>query len=211
MVDVVERISKDLISRDLSLECDFRKYDPFPFKPNAEAQGCILLVAGSAGSFKCWTTAHWIELYQRLRSRNLRAAVVGQPQKSPEVQELLAAGLPWISTPFFSDAVNVVSSADAMISVDTGLMHLSVQQGKPTVAIFLERSIFVRPERNCIPILAPDCVKECLGWITAPPNPEVNFQHYNEQEFVPCSAAPGKRCLEQISVDQVLDGLETAI
>jgi Glycosyltransferase family 9 (heptosyltransferase) len=207
IVDFFERISKDLITRDLNIECDFRHYEPLPFKENADARGQVLLVPGSAGNFKCWPAANWIALHKALKDRGLRAVVVGQPHKSKEVDELLASGLPWLPTPTFADAVDVVSSAQATISVDTGLMHLSVQQGKPTVGLHMDRSIFVRREPNSFPVFAPDCIEQCLGWTSLPPNPEVLFRNYDEVQFLPCSAPAGERCMDRISLEMVLDRL----
>jgi hypothetical protein len=207
MVDVCELIARDFLTSDLAIDGDFRKYEPFSFTRNPETSGRIILVPGSAGSYKCWPASNWVALYKALKDKDMPCVMLGQPHKSVEVQELLDLGMPWVSTPTFADAVNAVSSAKAMVSVDTGLLHLAVQQGIPSIGMYLKRSIFYRPEENCFPIFAPECGKKCLGWTELPPSPDVYFPAYDEPTFVSCSEPPTFSCIGQISVDVVLNRL----
>jgi hypothetical protein len=210
IVDVIERIAIDLIDNEILRGIDLKQSIPFEFERQSNAAGKILFVPGSAGDFKCWNTSSWIELYDALAEAGLAAAVVGQPEKSPEVKALIDSGLPWISTPTFQAAVDVVSSARAMVSVDTGLLHLAIQQGIPGVGLYLQRSIFVRPEENCFHVVAPDCNKKCLGWIHMPPNPTVTFPVFEDFRFAPCEVA-SERCMDSISVASVFQAVGRAL
>ncbi len=209
IIDVFERIAKDLIDEKIWRGSDLRQSVPFAFRGVSSAKNHVLLVPGSAGTFKCWSTANWLAVHQALDELGFDSAVIGQPDKSAQVKALLERGLKWIPTPSFQAAIDVVSSAQAMISVDTGLLHLAIQQGLPAFGLYMQRSIFVRPEENCVPIFAPDCNPKCLGRIHAAPPSNVIFPKFEDYEFIPCSFAEGERCMNYISVDTVMDAFES--
>jgi hypothetical protein len=211
IVDVVGLICKDLIIDRLGIDCDWKNFQPLAFSVEEAIKDKIVFVPGSAGSFKCWPAKNWLQLHALLASRDLKVVMVGEPHRSKEVQELRDAGLEWHPTPTFADAVNVVSSARAIVTVDTGLMHLSVQQQKPTVALIMERSIFVRREPNSYPVFAPDCVTQCLGWTEAKPNSSVHFTEYGDFKFVDCSAPSYNWCMDRIDVSRVFATLKEAL
>lgn len=202
--DVYERIAGDYITKELNIVCDFRNYKPLPFEFRADVKDKILLVPGSAGEFKCWNKENWIHLHNRLKEKHTESVVLGQPNKSAACRELIDAGLPWLETASFREALDVVSSAGAMVSVDTGLMHLSVQQGKPTIAFFLARSYFMRSDANCFAITAPECIEACLKWVKAEPSNKPDLPVYEECEFYTCPATPEQRCMNGITVEDVM-------
>jgi len=208
IVDLCHRICLDLIERDLRIPLKF-DYEPFPHKTCKESLGKIILIPGSAGRYKCWPLESWLQLYKALSARGLLCVVVGQPEKSPEVFELLKFGkefgLNHVPTTTLSAAIDVLSSAKAVISVDTGLMHLSVQQRVPTIAMHLKRSIFVRPEKNCISILAQDCLLECLAWTKdSVSTKRLHFEEYAEFDFKPCFEQQSCKRIAEISPDRIL-------
>lgn len=215
IVDLCRQICFDLIERDLKIPLQF-VYEPFPYKKNVSSFNKVILIPGSAGRFKCWPLDSWLNLYKALASRGLECVVIGQPDKSPEVFELLdhgrVFGLVHVATPTLQDAIDVISSARAVVSVDTGLMHLSVQQQKPTIALHLKRSIFVRPERNCISIIAEDCIPECLTWTqNDSPSKAINFETYAEIEFNPCYEQQSCKRIAEISFEKVLSEYDNLI
>jgi hypothetical protein len=208
MVDIVDRICRDLITNKLGIDGDFRTYEPLPAVPFPETEGCVILVPGSAGSYKCWGTSSWVSLYTSLKELNFPCVMLGQPDKSEEVRALQSLGLPWVATPSFANAVNAVTSARAMVSVDTGLLHLAIQQGVPSVGLYLERfSIFARPSANCFPVFAPDCHQDCLTWLDSLSTLELYFRDYDQQNLPACPQPKGSACMEQISVETVLKRL----
>lgn len=212
IVDLCHRVCFDLIERDLKIPLQF-EYAPFTHNACQESLGKIIFIPGSAGRFKCWPLESWLQLYKTLSARGLECVVIGQPEKSPEVFELLKfgkeLGLVHLPTPTLTQAIEVLSSARAVISVDTGLMHLSVQQRVPTVALHLKRSIFARPEKNCISIFAKDCISECLTWTQDNVSTKnVFFESYEEIEFKPCYEQQSCKRIAEISVDSVLKAYE---
>ncbi len=209
--EVFERIAKDFITKDLGIVWDFKRYNPLPFNFRPELEDKILFVPGSAGEFKCWTKDGWIELYSRLRKNNIDCFVLGQPEKSKACAELLESGLPYFETATMQDVLDVVSSSMGMVSVDTGLMHMSIQQGRPTVSLFLARAIFDRYQENCRVIKAPTCIEECLKWVKAEPSNFADFPVFEEVLFFDCLASASNRCMNQVTVDQVLNSLSELI
>lgn len=212
IVELCHRICVDLIERDLKIPLKFA-YEPFPHKTCNESQDKIILIPGSAGRYKCWPLDSWMQVYKSLREKGLECVVVGQPEKSFEVAELLRLGkdlgLAHAPTPTLHHAINVLSSAKAVISVDTGLMHLSVQQRVPTIATHLKRSIFVRPEKNCISILAPDCTSECLTWTQdTVSTTKLHFEEYVEFDFKPCHEQQSCKRIAEISPERILQAYE---
>jgi len=205
--DIFERISQDIITQELGIVWDFKKYNPLPFNFRPELKDKILFVPGSAGSFKCWTKEGWIELYSRLKQKGIECFVLGQPEKSKACAELVEAGLPLLKTDTIHDALDVVSSARAMVSIDTGLMHMSIQQKRPTVSLFLARAIFDRHQENCSVIRAPACVEECLKWVKAEPSNHADIPVFEEIAFFDCLATFETRCMNGVTVEQVMSAL----
>jgi hypothetical protein len=210
VVECFKNICQDMLERPLGISVDF-SYEPFPFKHNEKAAGKVILVPGSAGRYKCWPAKNWSELLRRLQERGLESVVVGQPERSAEVAELVDLGFPFLATPDLVTAIDVLSSAHAVISVDTGLMHLAVQQQKPTVAMHMNRSIFARVEAACCrPIFADDCIPECLGWMDVKPN-SVLFEKFEWQEFLPCHQQESCKKIANIGVDTILKNFDELV
>ena len=209
IVDSFKQICRDMLE-PLGVSVDY-SYEPFPFKHNAFGAGKVILIPGSAGRYKCWPATNWVALRERLTERGLESVVVGQPERSVEVAELVDLGFPFLPTPDLVTAIDVLSSAHSVISVDTGLMHLAVQQGKPTVAMHMNRSIFARLEASCCrPIFADDCIPECLGWMDMTPN-SVLFERFEWQEFLPCHGQESCRKIAEISVDTILKNFDELV
>ncbi len=209
--DIFEQISQDIITQELGIVWDFKKYNPLPFNFRPELKDKILFVPGSAGAFKCWTKEGWIELYSRLKQKGIECFVLGQPDKSKACAELIDAGLPHYETATIQNALDVVSSSKGMVSVDTGLMHMSIQQKRPTVTLFLARAIFDRHQQNCSVIRAPACVEACLKWVKAEPSNHANIPVFEEIAFFECLATSEKRCMNGVTVDDVMKSLSELI
>lgn len=212
IVDFCHRICLDLIERDLKIPVQF-EYEPFPFNACISSSSKIVFIPGSAGRFKCWPLDSWIKLCRAFSSLGLECVLVGQPEKSTEVFELLQQGISFglthVPTSTLKEAIDVISSSRAVVSVDTGLMHLSVQQQKPTIALHTKRSIFTRPEKNCAPIIAQDCIPQCLTWTQADSSTRsVLFDVYQEIEFNPCYEQQNCKRIAEIEFERVLDEYE---
>lgn len=150
------------ICADYGINADFDHLVPLKWQTRSECSGKVLFIPGSAGIVKCWPAAHWINLAELLKKQNLEVAVIGQAHNSPVVKDLLAHGLEHVGTPTLLDAVDAISSARAVVGVDTGLMHVAVTQGVPTVGLFRYNVMFVRPYDHFRLLSAPVCPSECL-------------------------------------------------
>src|SRR5271168_4188118 len=118
-----------VMARDFGIEANFDKPRPLLYKHRKDSHDKIVFVPGTMTTAKTWSTQKWIELNRSLSERGLSVLMVGQPDRNEIVRELVSAGVDWIETPTVQDAIDVVSSAATVVSIDTGLMHIAVQQG----------------------------------------------------------------------------------
>ena len=87
---------------------------------------------------KHWTHAHWRALIGRLSDAGYKVACLGGPGDREEAATLLE-GLPvmnWVGTYPLGVSAGLVKRAAAVIGVDTGLTHMGIAAGIPTVALF---------------------------------------------------------------------------
>src|SRR4029453_3493130 len=134
----------DLICRDLKIPADFRRLVPLACEFKPEFSETIVFLPGSDGSYKCWPNENWQALGRKLQRLGMHCVMVGEPNNSNEVCELAQAGMSWVPTPTLAQALDVLSSSRAVVGVDTGLTHLAVHQGQPTVAVFRQNPIYYR-------------------------------------------------------------------
>jgi len=198
--DVLSRIC-----REWGIEANFENLVPVPFKQREEAKGRIVFLPGSAGLFKCWAAAYWIKLHRLLTEEGREVLVVGQPERSDVVREVLEYGMKHIETPTLEDAVDVLSSAAGTIAVDTGLMHVSVHQNTPTVAIFRYNTMFMRPYKHQRSLVGPLCPAACRDReFAGAPNERLDYQVWELWEPLTCALDNiSERCLSQITPDMV--------
>lgn len=121
----------------------------------------VAIVPGATSDFKAPPAVTWQAALKGLRDRGEQYVMLGEPERAPVVASLKADGVPHHVTPSIQDAIDVLSSVRAVISVDTGLMHIAVQQGIPTVAIFNNVRTYYREAPNCRPVFGPTCAPEC--------------------------------------------------
>jgi hypothetical protein len=197
------------ICRDWGIQADFESLKPLSFRRKHDCADRILLVPGSAGLFKCWPAAHWIELADGLQKRGRQVAVIGQPERSDVVREVLDFGIDHIATPTLKDALDVVSSAAGAVSVDTGLMHLCVHQGIPTVALFRYNTMFLRPYSRTRNLIGPLCPKECMDReFEGAPNERIEYKVWQLWEPMTCALDdPNEHCMAKIQPAQVLESI----
>lgn len=188
------------ISADWQIGADYDQLQPLAHKTVAECAGKVLLVPGSAGRAKYWPARYWSELAAQLASAGQECVVIGQPDKCDIVADLIGAAgatqatdaapaahlsqlphLPHFATPTLVDALDAISSARAVVAVDTGLMHMAVHQGVPTVALFRSNTMFLRPLAYCRNLIAPACDPRCIAQeFAAVPNQMLTYDKGNE-------------------------------
>jgi len=91
------------------------------------------------------------------------------------------------------------------VGIDTGLTHISVQQGTPTVGIYRNRPVYFRPWPHCRAVVGDRCDDACqslertYAYNTRVRSPGDGWQPR------PCPV--GARCLDKVRPADVLDAL----
>lgn len=100
----------------------------------------IALAPGASRATKRWPTHHWVALVRRLVEAGNDVVVVGGPAEREVGEELEAAGgEAAVSAAGCFDPAGtaaLLKRARALISGDTGAMHLATAVGTPVVALF---------------------------------------------------------------------------
>lgn len=114
-----------------------------PGSPELARPYAIFLHATSRAD-KMWPTAHWVVLGQRLRQRGIGIVLPwGSPTEHAESERIAAALLEadgprvWVPPSMGLTAVaGLLAASQLVVGVDTGLAHLAVALGRPTVGIY---------------------------------------------------------------------------
>jgi hypothetical protein len=198
------------------IHADFSRFPRMQSTKIEGLQRTVAIVPGTTSNFKSWPAEHWLKLCEHIRRvESLDLLMLGEastdPDRSPVVAQLKQAGILHYETPEIAEAIDVLSSVAAVVSVDTGLMHIAVQQGTPTVALFNSVHTYLRPVEHCRPIFAPQCAVECQF-----PEPDgsafpVEYKEWVwwEGVFNYCKAATP--CMTGVSVDAVAAKLGEAL
>ncbi len=112
------------------------------------------------GAHKSWPVDSWAELAAGIRADGFEVAQVTKREGGLPLVD--AGEVPALVAPTPAAAVDALSSCRAVIGIDTGLTHIAVQQGTPTVAICRRSSVYVRPWPHCVALRGDDCTDECL-------------------------------------------------
>jgi hypothetical protein len=129
------------IGADLGVVGDFSAPIPLESRDRPDAEGLVLFVADTDGTAKRWPTESWVELASALGRRGLGVAVVTRGEGA---NPLVDRGLTGFAVPTPADAVDVLSACRAVVGVDTGLTHIAVQQGTPTVTLCRTPAVYFR-------------------------------------------------------------------
>jgi len=192
------------ISSDLGINCSFDVLQPLESSVNHNLTDSIALIPGSDGVQKCWPPERWLALNSELNARGLKTVMLGQPDQSSIVGELIGS-IPWFETPSLADALDAISSMRGVIAVDTGLMHLAVHQLRPTVALFRPRAVYWRNYSHCAKVeAASDCDPECYRGFTATGNNHLTSLVDYQPQAWQCVRSPAESCMHSISVNDVL-------
>ncbi|MGE5471651.1 MAG: lipopolysaccharide heptosyltransferase I [Bacteroidota bacterium] len=99
----------------------------------------VVFLTATSRDDKLWPEDHWLALGAALQAQGVRAVLPGGTQVERDRAARLAAGIPGaVAAPpmFLPDLAAVLAGAAAVTGVDTGLTHLAVALGIPTVALY---------------------------------------------------------------------------
>jgi ADP-heptose:LPS heptosyltransferase len=166
----------------------------------------VVLVAETDGATKQWGPAGWAALADRVRAAGAEVFQLTRDDPSPA---MLATGIEAFPAPTPGDAVDVLGSCLAVVGVDTGMTHIAVQQGTPTVTLCRPRPVYFRPWSHCRAVVGVECDEACAAI-------EAEYA-YNDRvslvdfQWTPRSCPVDGRCLDHISPDRVAAALEELI
>jgi hypothetical protein len=192
----------DRICTDFGIDADFARPTPLTTRPRSELQSTVLFVSESDGPSKRWTADRWASLAEGIDALGLEARLVTRDEISSDMR---AAGIGATRAPTPGDAVDVLSACRAVIGVDTGLTHIAVQQGTPTVTICRANTIFLRPWPHARAVMGDPCDDACTSL-------EKDYA-YNERvslrgfQWQPRSCPVEGRCLDPVRPADVLRAL----
>ena len=113
-----------------------------PFTPPASY---AMVLHGTAREAKLWPIDHWIGFCRGISKENRNILLPwGNPAEHDRAQAIAAQVPGAIVLPRLNltQLANLLKNASAVIGLDTGLMHLAVGLGIPTLAIFCDTEIW---------------------------------------------------------------------
>jgi heptosyltransferase-2 len=105
----------------------------------ADGRPVVTLSPGAVGAGKAWPPGHYAELARALTQDGASVWVLGGPTETAIARQIAEAGGANAIDLTGSDLRNAIlalAAADAAVTNDSGLMHISAAIGTPTVAIF---------------------------------------------------------------------------
>jgi heptosyltransferase II len=133
----------------------------------------IAFAPGAVGPSKRWPVEYYAELARELAREGNAIWVLGSPNESPLAAEIVrAAGAAAydLTSPDLRNAILALKLASAVLSNDSGLLHVSAAIGTPTVGVFgptspwhwaplnpLAAIIETKIELSCRPCHKPTC------------------------------------------------------
>jgi Glycosyltransferase family 9 (heptosyltransferase) len=192
--DILQRICADF-----GIDADFSCPEPLRARPRPGLERTVLLVHETDGPDKAWSAARWAQVAALLREEGYEVAQVvkdgGSLRRDADNVPAVVAGTP-------GTAVDVLSSCQGVIGVDTGLTHIAAQQGKPTVTICKRNSVYFRPFPHCAALRGGGCTEQCLEAEAAYAyNETVSLRDFRP----PARACPsGSPCLASAGAEDVV-------
>jgi heptosyltransferase-1 len=123
----------------LSTEVDYGLQSIPPKEAPGSTPYLVFLHATSRRN-KMWPDAAWADLGRRAAARGLRTVLPWGSALERQTSERLAAVVPGALVPppmSLREATQLLAGAIAVVGVDTGLAHLAVALGRPTIGLYL--------------------------------------------------------------------------
>jgi len=105
----------------------------------SDARPIVTLSPGAVGEGKAWPPGHYAALARALTDDGASVWVLGGPNETPLAKQIAATGGSYVYDLTGADLRNAIlalAAADAAVTNDSGLMHVSAAIGTPTIAIF---------------------------------------------------------------------------
>jgi hypothetical protein len=192
------------VCRSFGLTPDFTRFPKLTSYYVRDVANKVAIIPGATSDFKALPAATWKSVIRELEKDGLQAIMLGEAERSPVVAELVEAGVAHYPTPLIQDAISALSSVRACISVDTGLMHIAVQQGTPTVAVFNNVHTYYRAAANCRPVFGPRCADECLAETGSKFPYPVEYPEWVWWEGVYEHCKSARPCMTQVRAEDIL-------
>ena len=190
------------IGADLGVVGDFSAPVPLECRDRPDAGGLVLFVADTDGTAKRWAPERWVELAAGLGRRGVGVAVVTRDEGD---NPLVEQGLARLVAPTPGDAVDVLSACSAVVGIDTGLTHIAVQQGTPTVTLCRDPAVYFRDWDHTRLVTGSECDPLCQR---AEGKYAYNQRvHLGAVHPMPRVCPTQSSCLEAIAPDSVLKTL----
>ena len=173
-------------TQDFNLTLGLSSSDEARAKEIGSGEDYIVVAPFTTRPQKHWTVAHWRDLIQRLTDRGHTVGCLGGPGDRAQAEEILAGMRVrnWVGAYPLGVSAALVKYSRAIVGVDTGLTHMGVASGVPTVALFGSTCPYTETHRDRVRII------------------------YHDLECAPCSRRPtcsGRYdCMSGIQVDEVL-------
>ncbi|WP_168719379.1 lipopolysaccharide heptosyltransferase I [Thermosulfurimonas marina] len=150
----------------------------------------LVFIPATRWETKLWPEEHWRALAERAPAFGLPLLWVGGPGDREYVSRLAVSGLNLAGGLSLKELAGILSGAAAVVSVDTGPMHLAAALGRPVVALF----------------------GPTAPWRTGPFGKGHRILHSG----LPCAPCfrrrcPAPRCLSGISPEEVLKALREVL
>ena len=205
----IERIVAT-ISKDFGFEADFKNLRKLEYEIRPEFNNCVAFVPGTDMFHKHWPNEHWRKLFSEIQRSEVEVILLGRPDESPAVKRLMDDGVRLVETPSIGDSIDVISNCRAVVAIDTGLMHVAVNQGVPTVALLHPTHFHMRSAKNCFNLTGAFCHPDCCRDFT----PLEGFQStrnlgvsvkFDHRE---CTLELSQNCMAKIKPQDVIDMLK---
>jgi hypothetical protein len=194
------------ICADFGIEADFTRPIPLTACPRFELSSSVVLVTDSDGPSKRWPVDRWRSLADGLGSRGLDVRLITRDEAAPEMRAL---GIAETRASSPGDALDVLGAAAGVVGIDTGLTHLAVQQGTPTVTICSAPAVFFRPWQHARAAVGDRCDDSCIAVERDRAyNARVDLR---DLRWKPRTCPAEARCLEAVQPHDVLGALDEVL
>jgi hypothetical protein len=194
------------ISADFGLDADFTLPVPLTAHRLPHLRSSVLLVLDTDGPTKRWPADRWEALVSSIRDVGFEVGAVTRDDVTVDLGGTQIKGVP-ASTP--GEAVDVLSSARAVVGVDSGLTHIAAQQLTPAVMICRANPFYFRSWPHTRVVAGAACADACIAV-------EADYA-YNERvdlsgfQWQPRHCPADGRCLEGVQPADVMRALEQVL